>query len=388
MGGELRAVDGARWRGDDLNGTTPPVKPALHVAIAVLCGTTGGPATYGRRLVRALGARGDLVVSVLTDRPELVAAPGVDTIAVPMRGGLDRLRWQNFALPRALHRLAPHVYHDTKNALPPGLRIPAVVTVHDLAYHTVPATFGFLSRTFLRLATNHAVRRARAVVVPSHATATDLRRIHPECADRIHVVPHGIDPARAIDPARLAATRGRLALPDRFVLHVGTIQARKNVDLLVAGVRLLRARGLPHKVVVVGRRGWLADAAMREIGRDDTAIWIPHANDDDLAAIYALADAFVSPSAYEGFGFAVADALAAGVPTVVANNSSLPELCGDAGVLLPELSASAIAAALEPLLRDSACGAALRAAGPRRAAAFAWTAAAEGHVRAYRSAAR
>lgn len=363
------------------------MKPALHVAIAVLCGTTGGPATYGRRLVRALGARGDLAVSVLTDRPELVAAPGVRVIALPMRGGIDRLRWQNVALPRALRRIAPHVYHDTKNALPPRLRIPAVVTVHDLAYHTVPATFGILSRTFLRFATKHAVRAARAVIVPSHATAADLRRIHPECASRIHVVPHGVDPAPVIEPARLTAVRSRLALPEHFVLHTGTIQARKNVDLVIAGVRMLRARGLPHRAVVVGRRGWLADAAMREIERDDTAKWIPHANDDDLAAIYALADAFVSPSAYEGFGFAVADALAAGVPTVVANNSSLPELCGDAGVLLPGLSADAVAAALEPLLRDPARAAALRIAGPRRAATFPWAAAAEGHVRAYHAAA-
>ena len=84
---------------------------------------------------------------------------------------------------------------------------PAVVTVHDLAYHTVPKSFSLPSRLFLRWATKDAVRRARAVIVPSHATETDLRRFHPECADRVHVVPHGVDPVVVVPDATLAETR-------------------------------------------------------------------------------------------------------------------------------------------------------------------------------------
>jgi glycosyltransferase involved in cell wall biosynthesis len=304
-----------------------------------------------------------------------------------MRGGLDRLRWQYVALPRALRRLAPDVYHDTKNALPFGLRVPAVVTVHDLAYHTVPATFGRASRWFLRAATAHAVARAAAVVVPSEATAADLRRVHPRCAARVHVVPHGIDPAPTLSAAMRKEVRARLDLPAHYVLHVGTLQARKNVDLVVHAVRSLRSRGLPHHLVVVGRRGWLADRTVRELARDDTAVWLPHVTSTDLAAVYAEAAAFVSPSAYEGFGFAVADALAAGVPTVISDVSSLPELCGDAAVRLPAVTADAIAAALMPLLTDAAVAADLRARGPVRAAMFSWAAAAAGHHEAYLAAA-
>jgi glycosyltransferase involved in cell wall biosynthesis len=367
------------------------VTERLHVAIAVLCGTTGGPATYGRRLVAALAGMADAArvrLSVLTDRPAEIAAPGTCVVELRMRGGVDRLRWQHIALPRALRALRPDVYHDTKNALPIGLSLPAVVTVHDLAYHTVPATFGFWSRTFLRRATKHAVSRARAIVVPSQATAQDLARIHPACSGRIHVVPHGIDPAANVSETQLAEVRRRLGLPERFVLHVGTLQARKNVDLVIAGVRLLRAKGLPHRAVVVGRKGWLCDAALREIQRDDTAVWIPHVAAADLPAVHAAADAFVSPSAYEGFGLSVAEALAAGVPVVAANNSSLPEVCGDAAVLLRDLSAAAVADALEPLLRDEARRRDLAARGRARAARFAWSASADGHLRAYRAAVR
>lgn len=359
----------------------------LHVAIAVLGGTTGGPATYGRRLVEALRAHGGAKLTVLTDTPAAFASLGVDVVPLPMRGGIDRLRWQYWALPRALRRLRPQVYHDTKNALPLGLSCPSAVTVHDLAYHTVPGSFGWASRTFLRAATRHAVRVARAVIVPSHATAADLRRVHPECSDRLHVVPHGIDPAPTLPAAMLDAARARLGLPERYVLHVGTVQARKNVDLVVAGVRLLRARGGQHRAVIVGRAGWLADAAQREITRDDTAIWLRHVDAGDLGAVYALADAFVSPSAYEGFGLAVADALAAGVPTVISDVSSLPELCGDAAVRLRELSASAVADALAGVLGDPARARQLRDAGRARAAAFSWSACADGHLRAYEAAA-
>ena len=360
---------------------------ALHVAISVLCGSTGGPATYGKRLVAALAARDDVRITVLTDEPAAFASDHIAIEHLPMRGGLDRLRWQFAALPRALRTLRPDVYHDTKNALPFALRVPAVVTVHDLAYHTVPESFGFGSRTFLRWATKHAVRRAQGVIVPSHATANDLRRVHPECAGRIHVVPHGIDPAATFAPEQLAAVRARLRLPERFVLHVGTIQARKNVDLVVDGVALLRQRGFSQRTVVVGRKGWLAAKALHALERDPTALWLEHVSGDDLAAIYALADAFVSPSAYEGFGFAVADAMAAGVPTVISDISSLPELCGQGAVRLASLSAVAVADALASLLADPARQSALIAAARQRAASFSWAAAAEGHRRVFAAAA-
>lgn len=361
--------------------------PPLHVAIAVLAGTTGGPATYGIRLVQALRGCDDVRVTVLTDRPAPFANHGCDVVELPMRGGLDRLRWQYWALPRALRRVRPDVYHDTKNALPPRPGAPAVVTVHDLAYHTVPDTFGFASRAFLRWATADAVRRAAAIVVPSQATADDLQRFHPRSRGRVHVVPHGIDQAPVVTNERLQAVRQRLGLPTKFVLHVGTVQARKNVHLVVDGVRQLRTRLPELRAVLVGRRGWLAAKALAAIEADDTALWLPHLPADDLAAVYALADAFVSPSAYEGFGLAVADALAAGVPTIVSNVSSLPELCGDAALRLPELTVDAVADALASVLLEPTNSARLAAAGRQRALGFRWFDAARGHVAAYRSAA-
>lgn len=360
----------------------------LHVAIGAVAGTTGGPATYAIRLAAALARRDDLRVTVLTDAPERFAAAGTAVLHVPMRGGLDRLRWQYFAMSRAVRRLAPDVYHDTKNAMPFGVRAARVVTVHDLAYYTVPETFPWASRTFLRTATTHAVRRAACVVVPSQATADDVASVYRTPSSRLVVAPHGIDAFARPGDAALREARVRLGLPERFVLHVGTLQSRKNVDLVVAGVRKLRERGESLRVVVVGRLGWHAERTLAELRRDDTALWLPHLSAADLAACYALAEAFVSPSAYEGFGLAVADALAAGLPTVIADVSSLPELCGDAAVRLPRLDADAVAATLATLLGDLPRLAELRRRAVDRAARFSWAASAARHAEAYHLARR
>ncbi|HEX5136534.1 MAG TPA: glycosyltransferase family 1 protein [Planctomycetota bacterium] len=354
----------------------------MHVALGALCGVTGGPSTYALRLAEALAAREDVRLTVLTDRPERFS--GVAVVEVRGGGGLGRIPWQHMRLPRALKTLRPDLYHDTKNALPRRLDVPGVVTVHDLAHLRCPETFGFASRLFLKWSTADAVKRARIVVVPSESTARDLAELLPASAGKVRVVPHGIAPLPAPLPDSLARMRARVKGP--FVLHVGTIQARKNVDLLVRAVRLLRGEGLPHRLVLAGRRGWKGERAFAEIAKDDTALWLGEASEDDLAALHALADAFASPSGYEGFGFTAAEAMAAGVPVVASRNSSLPEVVGDAGVLLDALTPEAIAAALVPLLLDPERRRALGAAGRARAASFSWSRAAEGTVRAYRDA--
>jgi len=354
----------------------------MHVAMGALSGVTGGPATYALRLAEALAVRADLRLTVLTDLPERFRRVSADVVAVPGGRGLGRIPWQHVRLPRALRAVRPDLYHDTKNALPWGLRVPGVVTVHDLAHLRCPETFGLASRLFLKASTADAVRRAGLIVVPSESTARDLKELLPASAGKVHVVPHGIAPHRAAPPEAVARMRARVG-ERPFVLHVGTIQKRKNVDLLVKGVRLLRAEGFPHRAVLAGRRGWKCGAAFAEIARDDTAVWLGEVDADEIAALFSVADVFCSPSGYEGFGLTVAEAMAAGVPVVASRNSSLPEVVGGAGVLLDALTAEAIATALRPLLRERDARLALSEAGVSRAATFTWERAAELTVRAY-----
>ncbi len=357
-----------------------------HIGIGVLAGSTGGPATYGHRLIRSLAELNEFRLTVLTDNPSRFEGIDCEIVDLPMRGGLDRLRWQHLALPRALRSLGCDLFHDTKNALPFRLEIPAVVTVHDLAYYRVPESFGLWSRMFLKRATRDAVKRAQRVIVPSQATANDVLAIYPNHAEKTRVVLHGIDPHAKCTAEQLHLVKAKYALDGPFVLHVGTVQSRKNIDLVVRATRSLRANGLPHRLIVVGRRGWLSEPTFREIDKDDSAEWLGAVPGEDLPALYELADAFVSPSSYEGFGFTVADALAAGTPTVISAISSLPEVCGDAAIRIDSLSADAIATAMRPLLEDQAERDTYRTQGQARAKEFSWRRAAEGTAAVYREA--
>lgn len=358
----------------------------MRVAVSVLCGTTGGPATYGVNLVAALSASKEVKLTVLTDRPEELVGSGFEVVNLPMGKGLDRLRWQYWALPRALGKLDCDLYHDTKNALPYFLPMPAVVNVHDLAYYRCPEAFGWFSRLFLRRATSGAVARAKLVIVHTQFGAADVGDIYPRQAHKARVVRPGIEPHLACSESQLVEVRERYGLDGPFVLHVGTIQARKNVHLLVAAMRQLRSEGWPHRCVLVGRKGWLAREALTEINRDDTATWLGVLPRTDLLALYELAELFVSPSAYEGFGLTVADALAAGTPTVISNISSLPEVCGETAARIGELNAEGTADAIRPLLRNAAERRRLGAAGRLRAAEFCWEQTAEQTLAVYREA--
>ncbi|MEO0481242.1 MAG: glycosyltransferase family 1 protein [Planctomycetota bacterium] len=357
----------------------------MRVGLSALCGVTGGPATYARELAAALARRDDVELSVFTDRPDQFDLSPSQLVEVSFRGGRDRLRWQYLALGKAVRRSRVEVFHDTKNAWPLFLPTPGVVTVHDLAYHSHPETFPRSSRMFLKRATAHACRKARVVVVPSAWTGAELARVHPFCADRIEVVHHGIRGPQDVTEEQAEDFRRRFELPERFVLHVGTVQARKNVDLLVRAARQVRKTSPELRVVVVGRRGWQSEAAFAEIERDDTAHWLGEVDDQDLACAYHAADSFCSPSADEGFGFTVADAIHRGLPTLVADRGSLPEVTGDAA-LHTELDEPSVARALDRLWKDEVLRERLRSAGPQRAASFTWDKAAEATLQSYRRA--
>jgi glycosyltransferase involved in cell wall biosynthesis len=201
--------------------------------------------------------------------------------------------------------------------------------------------------------------------------------------ERVAVVPGGVEPSfRPIDdPAALRDVRRRYDLGEApFILTVGVIEPRKNHRLLFEAYRLLRQqRDLPHRLVVVGRKGWLweeiLEVAESSPYRDDIKL-VGFVADEDMPALYSAATAFALPSLYEGFGLPPLEAMACGTPVVVSNTSSLPEVVGDAGLLVEPTDAAALAAALELLLLDEPLRADLRVRALARAATFTWPAAA------------
>jgi glycosyltransferase involved in cell wall biosynthesis len=174
-----------------------------------------------------------------------------------------------------------------------------------------------------------------------------------------------------------------------YILFVGTFEPRKNISGLLEAYHLLRQDGpdLPP-LVIVGRRGWLYDGIFAKIETLDLAdhvIWLEDAPESDLPAIYNGADVAVLPSYYEGFGLTALEAMACGTPVVATNRSSLPEVVGDAGLLIDPYDPADIAAAIRRILEDSALRDRLRSAGPARAATFTWQRTAEIVLQVYRA---
>jgi glycosyltransferase involved in cell wall biosynthesis len=224
--------------------------------------------------------------------------------------------------------------------------------------------------------TRWSTRVARRVIAISDATRRDLIQWYRLPEDKIDVIPHGVDTCFfAVTSEAIRRTRQRLALPEHYVLAVGTIQPRKNLGRLAAAMRDLTAAGLPHRLVIAGKRGWLASQVEREItqaGVADRVIVLGYVPPEMLPGLYAGADALAFPSLYEGFGLPVLEAMAAGTPVVASNRSAIPEVAGDAALLVDPFTPASIARGLIRVLTEPGLRATLIARGKERAATFHW----------------
>jgi glycosyltransferase involved in cell wall biosynthesis len=326
-------------------------------------------------LALALAERDDLDLVVLTDQPSVFQ--GIETVR--LKG--PRPLADHWGVPGILRRLKPDVYHNTKNALPLRTPVPAVVTLHDLAYHHFPETFGPFSRLYLKWHHEHAANRADRVIAVSEHAKRDMIEVLGLSADGIDVIHHGVAPAFR-EPAGEAPD-----LPAPYVLSVGTIQARKNLDVLVQAVaRVRERRSEPVTLAIAGRRGWKTEA-FDAACRTTPVSMLGLVKDEALPALYAHAALFVQPSSYEGFGLTAVEAMACGAPVVAADAGSLPEVVDRAGLLVAPRDVEALADAIERILDDPAQRDRLRQAGLERAGHFTWERSAADHMECYRKAA-
>lgn len=358
----------------------------MRIAVAAVTGTQGGPRTYAIELVRALAALGSGDECLLLADDPAAAPPGVRGVRVPMPFKAARPLSEALLLPWIARRERADVFHGTKQTLPAGVPGARVVSIHDLAPMLQPDTFPAGAGQWLRRTTAAAARRAHVVITGSETTARDLREHLGVPPERIAVTPYGVeDRFRAPQSAdAVAAMRSRLGLPARYVACVGTIQPRKNVGTVIDAVETLAARGRDVPVLAVaGRVGWMSDAVVARAKSSPRVKWLGEVSDADLPPLLAGADVFLSPSSYEGFGLAVAEAMAAGVAVIGGSGSSLDEVVGDAGVLVPPRDVGALAEALDGLLADDARRRRLAAAARDRCARFTWDATAAATRAAY-----
>ena len=280
------------------------------------------------------------------------------------------------------------LYHATSQMMGASARhvAPAVVTVHDVIAARLARNHVGLAAV-LRRRHLAAVTAARHLIFVSEHSRREFLGLYDYPPERCAVIHHGVDPAFV--PGDRASARAALGVPAGrpVLLHVGSEERRKNVETLLAALAGLVRRRRDVLLVRVGGGSARSRRMIARLGLGARVRYCSDLAEGDLLRWYRAADAFIFPSLYEGFGLPVLEALACGCPVVAANRTSVPEITGDAALLVAEpLDPHALATAIERVLDDAGLAAALAAAGPRRAAAFTWPGAAARTLEVYRSA--
>lgn len=284
------------------------------------------------------------------------------------------------------------LYHATEHLLMRLTGAPTVLTVHDLIFRRYPAHHKRLNRWYLNLTMPLYCRRATRIIAVSEQSKRDVVEAYGIAPDKITVVYEAAAPGfRPQLPETVAYAKQRYGLPERYLLSVGTIEPRKNLGRVLVAFERLRGEGLVDALVIVGKRGWLYDDffAQLEASPAKQAVIFPGWVDDgDLPAIYAGAAAVAFPSEFEGFGLPALEGMACGAPVVCSNTSSLPEIAGDAALLVTPTDTDDITAALRRALKEPGLAEEMRRRGYAQAAKFSWERAARETVDVYEQAMR
>lgn len=290
-----------------------------------------------------------------------------------------RLAWDLFSVGWQAARDRVDLFWGPSFSLPFPLPCPGVVTIYDLAFSHFPATFDRVTCLFHRTVTPSSARRADAILTISESSKQDIVRALGVSRERVHVIPLACNQQfrrlSECEPGQ-SKTLQRYGIRRPFWLTVSQISPRKNLAHLVrVYARLHRERQIPHQLVLVGKNGWLCEEVYATVRREEVqaeVIFTGGVPDADLVALYNAAELFVYPSLYEGFGLPVLEAMACGTPVAVSNSSSLPEVVGEAGVLVSPKDEQELAEALWRLAGDPAWRAELSQRGLAQAAQFSW----------------
>jgi glycosyltransferase involved in cell wall biosynthesis len=345
----------------------------LHIAIDASRTTTArvtGTEHYAIELLRALitlnEQRGHQLTLYFRDAPSpklFPSSPYVRYRVIPMR----RL-WTHLRFAAALWQDRPDVTFVPAHTLPVVFPGRGVVTVHDLGFKIFPEAHPPRERAYLDWTTRFSAQRAQMVLADSAATAHDLTRFYGTPQEKIRVVYPGVSMEPASSTKDLQAKYG---LPSRYFLFIGTLQPRKNIARIAqAFARFREQSGNDTGLVLAGGRGWLYDPSWTA---GIEGIYLPgYIDQADKSALYAGAVATVFPSLYEGFGFPALESMLCGTPVIASHTSSLPELVGDAGLLVDPLNVAEIADAMARFAHDAALRLDLQQKGYTQARKFTW----------------
>ena len=299
---------------------------------------------------------------------------------------------EQWRLPRLALRQRADLLHSPYYIKPYAPPLPSVTTIHDAISALYPEYLPSLrARWIFGVTMRLALASSRRVITPSLRSRADLVRLYGTSPNKIVVTYEAPDPSyHPLERTQCAPLRDRCALPPRFALYVGINKPHKNLVRLVEAVALAR-RQSDVRLVIAGAHDprWpQAEQAVVRMNLEDAVTFLPNVPEADLPLLYNLADCFVFPSLYEGFGLPPLEAMACGLPVICSNSSSLPEVVADAALLLDPLDVPAWAAALAELWDSPAKRENLAKRSQLRAAQFSWAETARQTLHAYREALR
>ena len=378
-----------------------PAHVGLNAHLLSLTETYRGAGINGHilnLLQRLPTADPDLHFTAFLSEQRFAAPPGlaVHTVRRPTSRPLVRVLWEQLQLPRELRARRIDLLHGLAYAVPLASTCPAVVTIHDLSFFRFPETMRPHRRVYLKAMTRSATRRAKRVIAVSKQTRDDLVQLLHIPAEKVEVVYNGV--GEAFHPAgreEVEQFRQRRGLPARFILFLGTLEPRKNIVALLDAFANWRecdgrdqgAEGI--KLVVAGAKGWYFErifARAENLGLADDLLFPGFLPVEELPWWYRAAECFVYPSLYEGFGLPVLEAMACGTPVITSSVSSLPEVSGEAAIMVDPSDTTALSNAIGQVMGSKVLQAEMRHAGLRQAACFSWDRAAKDTVGVYRRA--
>lgn len=297
--------------------------------------------------------------------------------------------WLNLFVPKFLTLENVALFHGPNFVIPIKTDCPCITTIHDLAFLKVPGAYTKIYRNYIKFQVKNSVSRAAAIIANSQTTKRDLISLMQVPKEKIYVIYHGIESKFYSQKDRdfLEGVREKFRLPQRFLLNVGVIERRKNIEtLLEAAAPLIRDR-LTEGVVLAGKDGLGAEEIRKfaaKIGVVEHLRFLGYVPDDQLVGLYNLAQCFVFPSWYEGFGMPILEAMACGCPVVASESSSISEVAGEAALFFPPGSAQVLEVKLRQVLTSKRLRDEMVKKGYSWVGRFTWQQCAQEHLRVYR----
>lgn len=315
-------------------------------------------------------------------------------IGLPVTGDspFKRIFYETCAWPKLIKKYELNLFHSPISYIPLRMPIPSVVTIHDLRSFHEPEYYNWLRGNYLCYMIHRSAHQAQKIIAISDFTRNDIIETLKVPAEKVVRIYEGFDPERFqihYSAEQKAQIQNKYHLPEPYILSVGHLEPRKNFIRLIAAYHQLRQeQHIPHQLIIVGRENWLFKSfyeKIRELKLENLVHFTGFVAHEDLPAVYQMADVFVLPTLFEGFGFPPLESMAAGTAVACSNVTSLPEICGDAALLFDPYHKEQIAAKIFELLNNPVLKESLIQKGHRNIKRFSWLACARETVNIYKN---